>query len=511
LTGNLLLTGYGFVKLPGTNHYFVIARLRTKKIILPRTVKPGVDSPELKSPQELQFKIFSGLWAIAALFHMAHSSVFDKQLNFALLTLAAFYVILKPGMTVFLVFIILQLFDAFFRMPYTTNHWLFTAFVNCTILYAVCYQIIRQRSFKIDEGVLFKTFAPVVRIEIIVLYFFAVFHKLNSGFFSPGSSCATDLLRAQGIATLIPSRSQLFAANAYFTIFIESLIPLLLCFRHTRNVAILAGILFHCVLSYSSYNAFYDFSSMVFACYFLFADTAFSFSLYRLFGNLKIRFLNFIDRFSMKRLFFVITCFLLGIILLYGINKKLDSFSAIHLYFFWTLYSIVFTYCFIRFWIKEKTEAVQDRTFYLPHWSFIFLPVFVFLNGTSPYLGLKTENSYAMFSNLRTEGGVTNHFIIPAGIQVFDYQKEVVQIVSSSDHGLQKLAAEDKAMVLFEFKNYVHVRKPQQVEYLLNGCKRIYRRADKTTHELLPPNSYILTKVMRFRAFRISEPQPCAH
>src|SRR5687767_1233657 len=73
-----------------------------------------------------QFKIFCALWAIATLFHMAHSSVFDAQLNLALLTLASFYAIFRPSLTSFIVLITLQIFDAAFRMPFTTNHWIFT-------------------------------------------------------------------------------------------------------------------------------------------------------------------------------------------------------------------------------------------------------------------------------------------------------------------------------------------------------------------------------------------------
>jgi hypothetical protein len=116
-----------------------------------------------------------------------------------------------------------------------------------------------------------------------------------------------------------------------------------------------------------------------------------------------------------------------------------------------------------------------------------------------------------MFSNLRTEGGVSNHFIIPANVQPFDYQKQVVKIVSSTDPGLQKLALENKALVLFEFKNYVHAYKPARIEYLLDGKQQTYARDDKSTHRMLKPNPYILSKVMKFRPFEIAGPQTCSH
>jgi hypothetical protein len=51
-------------------------------------------------------------------------------------------------------------------------------------------------------------------------------------------------------------------------------------------------------------------------------------------------------------------------------------------------------------------------------------------NGVTPYLGLKTVANYSMFSNLRTEGGQSNHLLIPAG-QFFlaEYQTDLVRVV----------------------------------------------------------------------------------
>jgi hypothetical protein len=41
----------------------------------------------------------------------------------------------------------------------------------------------------------------------------------------------------------------------------------------------------------------------------------------------------------------------------------------------------------------------------------------VVVNGMAPYLGLKTESAFAMFSNLRTEGGEWNHLFMPSGMR----------------------------------------------------------------------------------------------
>jgi hypothetical protein len=54
---------------------------------------------------------------------------------------------------------------------------------------------------------------------------------------------------------------------------------------------------------------------------------------------------------------------------------------------------------------------------------------FFFLWGLTPYLGLKTENSVAMFSNLRTETEA-NHLMIPESLKVFPYQDDSVEVIS---------------------------------------------------------------------------------
>ncbi len=450
-------------------------------------------------------------WAIASLFHMAHSSLFDQQLNFALLTLAAFSVIFRPSLTTFLFLALSQLLDALLRMPHTTNHWLFTAFVNLTILQAIFMKVVSERTFNVRGGNVFSRFAPVVRVELIILYFFAFFHKLNAGFFTPATSCATDLLKAQQIAGLSSLGPVVFFVNAYFTVALEALIPVLLCFRATRNAGILCGIGFHAALSYSTHNAFYDFSSMVFASYFLFIDPGFSVALWNTRDRIRTALRRFFGDFDRRKLFLTLAVSATALVLVYALSKLLNTHQSVHLYFFWTVYSMTFFGLFLWFLLRRRQYALRQPLFVLPHWSMVMIPLIVFLNGTSPYLGLKTENSYAMFSNLRTEGGTTNHFLVPASVQIFDFQKEVVHIVSSTDPGLRELAQKNKAMVLFEFRNYVSRKNPEVVHYLIDGNLKTYSASDPDGVSALGQNPVWLSKFMKFRSFSIAGSQPCSH
>jgi len=60
------------------------------------------------------------------------------------------------------------------------------------------------------------------------------------------------------------------------------------------------------------------------------------------------------------------------------------------------------------------------------------------LNGISPYIGLKTQATWSLLSNLHVEGGQSNHWIVPAWWQIFSYTKEVVTVTKSNVPLLQE-------------------------------------------------------------------------
>ena len=454
----------------------------------------------------VQFKLFTVLWAIATLFHMAYANVFTMKLNYVLLSVAALFVIFKPGSVKGLLLVmVFQLYDVFYLLPGVNNHWLFTGFVNLTILQTLVFLMVKKQSFQIDTGKWFRTFAPIVRIEVFILYFYAVFHKLNTDFLNPNVSCATDLLKSQNIPFL-PLSSTLFVLSGYFTLFIEAAIPVLLYFSKTRRVGILIGVVFHSVLAYSSYNGYFDFSSMMLALYFLFTSRGFTVYIMRQWKRLRtIRFLN---QFSVRKVVFIGISGLAGFILLHLLVKRLPDFKDFNLYIFWLIYNLTFLYFIVRYTLKRQRLTYPGQ-FTLAHNSFWLLPLIIFFNGYSPYLGLKTESSFSMFSNLRTEAGVTNHYLVPASLQIFDFQKAYVQITSSSDPFLQKIADEKKMMVLFHFKDYIHTKSPQRVEYILNDKKEIYSLNGQSTRKLEKP-PYILKKILSFRLFTNGS-QACGH
>eukprot|EP00746_Dinoflagellata_sp_MGD_P141816 gnl/MRDRNA2_/MRDRNA2_74861_c0_seq3.p1 gnl/MRDRNA2_/MRDRNA2_74861_c0~~gnl/MRDRNA2_/MRDRNA2_74861_c0_seq3.p1 ORF type:complete len:323 (+),score=31.97 gnl/MRDRNA2_/MRDRNA2_74861_c0_seq3:118-969(+) len=54
------------------------------------------------------------------------------------------------------------------------------------------------------------------------------------------------------------------------------------------------------------------------------------------------------------------------------------------------------------------------------------------LNGSAPYLGIKTQGTWTMFSNLRVENGSSNHFVVPVSFQIFDELRDIVYVNSTN-------------------------------------------------------------------------------
>jgi hypothetical protein len=142
----------------------------------------------------------------------------------------------------------------------------------------------------------------------------------------------------------------------------------------------------------------------------------------------------------------------------------------------------------------------------MPMPAMIVLPIAVFVNGIMPYVGLKTETSWAMFSNLRTEGDRSNHWLVPASAQVFDLQRDLVQVTRSSDGFLQQLATRHQLIPYFEIRR----RPAAAVSYLRGGVETAFNRAsDDPRFSRTAP--WVQRKLLRFRPVDIAGKQRCLH
>jgi hypothetical protein len=110
-----------------------------------------------------------------------------------------------------------------------------------------------------------------------------------------------------------------------------------------------------------------------------------------------------------------------------------------------------------------------------------------------------------MFSNLRTEGGTTNHLLVPASLQVADYQKDLVTIEEISRPARTALRLRAGARLpYFSLRDRVSAAAASGATDL----RLSYTRGDRTIAVRGPADDpglfarppYLLRKLLAFRA-----------
>jgi len=362
--------------------------------------------------------------------------------------IVAVWAMVKPSSLVrFLALVILGLVGLILKMPRVFNHGVFEGVVFITILTSFLYLIFREKN-DFTKTKFYELFAPVLRIELIVLYFWAAVHKFNTGFFDQNISCATvQYFNVKTVLPFLPVSDWTLNFSIYGTLVIEILIPLLLIIPRTRVHGLVLGILFHSLLGLK----YRGFSSLMFALFSLFIPLC----SYELF---KSRFMNIRDRISDKfpavskyRMWekkyynkFITQAIIITIILLVlhlFMRVEIKSFGIFNIHSLYIVYVVILAILFFLLLKVVKPSGIYQRGIMIPRvkWLLIF-PIIIFLNGLLPHLGLKNVQVFAMFSNLKTEGGETNHLFIPSSFQVFNTLEDLVTIKKSNYVGLNSAA-----------------------------------------------------------------------
>lgn len=393
--------------------------------------------------------IFALLWAIGLVTHQFTFgfwvwAVNDISVLGWVVVLAALLVICYPKSTLlFITTVTLSLSYFYWQMPHLPNHIFYEWLTNFG-LFLVFLTILFKSGLKLSNSDfrdnILKTFAPVARFSLLALYFWAVIHKLNWDYFNPENSCAVYLVNGyvwefNKILAKLSLENHLFDYEySAFTkivaiagsLFLEAIIPLLLLFRSTRLLGIGVGICFHFLLALHPHDGIYSFSALLIGAYFLFEPDR----IWDAFNNrlqlLKEKYPKFI-RFSP----WLSLCMLALLVVVVSLefqfpDKRIVFRSGFLLYMLLAISAFLFWLPLFRQHLFEGSEVK-----YKPIWGLMIIPLLIFANGWMPYLGLKTENSFSMFSNLRTEH-TPNHLFIPGSLKVFDFQKNLVTVKSSN-------------------------------------------------------------------------------
>lgn len=403
--------------------------------------------------------VFAALWAAAVLFHLGSRNSFLSSSWHTGLSIAAVAVLWNPLQTWrLLLCAALQLVVLYLSLPFTSNHWVFAGFVNMALLAAAAFILFRrsdtQRTF---SAKLWGAFAPPARICLLLLYFFVVLHKLNWDFLQPRTSCAVFLYKKLTLQyPFLPLGPWVNYATIWATIIVEALIPLLLVLPRYRMFGVLSSIALH--LTLASGQQYYNFSSMMLAMLSLFVfDEAHRHSASKQLSA-PVHMLGIVG---------LIASLAFG----YWILQSLD-----HKEFRWLVRSIwiVFAVLVAGFLLTRRSfinssSVGPSELLALRQRLVHAVPVLVFLNGICPYLGLKNENSFAMYSNLRTERRAFNHIFIPSWVQVFRYQDDIVEPKKSNHPRIRKYIRRHLLINFMTLQAIVGGRKKGMIVYLRDG------------------------------------------
>ena len=298
--------------------------------------------------------------------------------------------------------------------PRLANHSSIQMFVAVYVCLLAGSAFIGSRAFS------YSHLAVGLRGLAVVVYFLTGFHKINAGFLNPVTSCANwyhskFLSAVFGYAGGLPD--VVFHWSPWLVIIVELSACSLLCCRRTWKWGLCVILPVHL---YVSLSGFVDFSSMMHSVMLLFLPCTFWTH-----GGSTLKRMLSVYRASIAAIvgitYFQIDKWLIE-------QKSIDTFQGV-------VFDLA-VLCFVIVLIVELRRFSRSERRREAHlggrrrWYFGALPTLIFLWGSIPYLGLSTNGSLTMFSNLVTAPGYGNHLIVDTdATSVFSFQDDLVRVI----------------------------------------------------------------------------------
>jgi hypothetical protein len=466
------------------------------------------------------FAVFAFWFALSGLLDVApFHGWLDGPLQIPF-SLACAAVLWRPGsLLAFAVMNALRLAVFVHDSPDNANHHVLHAIASATLLASLPFAARAAGGLSRLTGEGWRAcFAPALRVELLALYGFAVLHKLNRDYLDPEVSCAVFTLLG-----VVPSWAGEWLASdparrtalVYGSLLAETAIPLLLAMRGTRRLGIAAGVLFHTFLGIR----FFAFSTGLLAFYSLFAPAA-------LFAGLDSALRRWRERGAPVRIALsgaVVRVGALALVAAMGwaaATLRLPGGMQLPRLGFPLLSGV---------WVAGVLGAAAvallgggragwrgpaaGRLGAAP--VLALFPLLVIGNGLSPYLGLRTVPTFSMFSNLRTEGGRTNHLFMPAtGLRVASWQEDLVRVIDAEDEDLRRFARRPHR-TFYDLQRRIQKLAREQgktgirVSYRRGGARVSLMHAERDA-ELMRAIPWWQRKWLRFRPISLAPRQKCS-
>ena len=401
----------------------------------------------------------------------------------------------------FAVFVLIDWLSLAWEFPLHPNHIVFTWFVDGTLLTSLAIVAVKnKKNPEVSlESKWYAAFAPWIRIELCVLYFFTVFHKLNYSYFDIDWSCAAKLhMEIYQRFPVLPQADWALYSAVYGTLIIETAIPLLLLFRRTRMLGVILGVSFHAMLSLHPHMGLISFTSMMTALFTTFLPLSTAIALKP--GD-KIRKAWRWGLFALGALLLIWS--LRGLLpsSLHLEEKIAQAWKAGFItYYIYIAFGLAI---FIR---SQKISGIIGNGIQSMQGSWRSHPVLavfillLMINGFGPYFGLRTQTSFSMFSNLHTEIGESNHLIMPSGIQFTNWQYDVVEIVDSNEPDLIWAKNNSFLVIYLEMRRMrTSARDDFWVTFRRNGKEESFDMKRPETYSTIQPLNALGKRYFFFR------------
>lgn len=446
--------------------------------------------------------------ALAALFDKAwYGHWVWSPTNFFLAGACGWLLVAPRSSRALLVLATAQIADWFSDQSIMANHAIILTLVSATLLVAALRRGMSRTWHDDAAEAIVTVAAPGIRLEVLTLYFFATFHKLNADFLSLDHGCVTFIATEPRHRPLpmmfLPIGPSWLEAGIHGTLVVESLIPLLLAFRRSRGAGVLLALWFHSFLSSGPRNGFFAFAVVIVPLLWLFASEE---AMKRL-GALVRRIVGLRIDASAATLARAVA--VLGIATASLASSRLQVNRT---YPAWITYDlVVLAWSFAEAWSGARTTGDRRLGFFRCGDPVLaIMPLVFVLNGVCPYLGLKTETSFAMYSNLRTEGGRSNHLLVPVEVAPFHFQSDLAEILESSDPELRRIATSRMALPWFDLRRRAWMNPSMSLTFTRGG-EKVVVDAVRERPDLVPPVSWWAGRLMPFRPVEKEGPRRCDH
>ena len=384
-----------------------------------------------------------------------------------------------------------------YSSPVSSNNKTTAFFLSVLVILSILKMIISGKYIAFNRDKIFYLIQGPSKLILVFMYFFGIYHKLNTDFFDPTVSCAVELYRP--IASIIGQEEniRLYWIPIFFTFFVEAIAIVGLLFSRYRKLGLAFSIPFHIIIGFTGYAFYMDFSTIVLAFYALNINDE---TLVRLKSFYKKRFKSYWIKKTTKLvpIVFAVALYIYVTILCKGVCSY-KSFMPI-----FALYSVPISLILIFCKNAKKMELNKSKS-----WFFYLMPLLFFLNGLSPYLGLKTESSISMYSNLYVEGRTTNHFLHGVIPGFWNYSDEVITVIESNDNRLR----EGGAYVRYDFdRRLANIQKAEiTVQSNLKKNQQKISTNEENWNNTYNMANWFLKKYLIFKPIDNTRPKVCDH